>query len=303
MTPVLSVIIASHNERPADLAATVKSIRNTGGGAHVEVVVVDDASTDPVEWQDRTVIRNNTRQGVGKSRHIGVEAATAPLIVLTDAHCLFHDGWLHNVLDVLQGNERLLLCGQMDAIPETGDKNLGHYYGGRMCIFDPSSDDPRYRILTAKWHKEKPHPFYPISAVMGACYAMHRSWFLKIGGLKMLKSFGGDEEALSMKTLLAGGDIRLFKLWKISHRFRNGKPPYRITVDDCVYNSMMLAHTLCPAEVAKDLISKIGPGVEVINAKEMIRVNRPSIDAERARLEKVFTRSWDEYVRLVNEIG
>jgi glycosyltransferase involved in cell wall biosynthesis len=304
-SPVLTVVIAAHQEKPADIAATVKSIHNTGGGSFVEVIIVDDASTIPVEVGGAKIIRNMHRMGVGPSRHVGVEAASAPLIVITDAHVLFHDGWLTQLLDVLNGGgEKLLVCGQMDAIPETGDKNLGRYYGGHMIFHDPSTDDPRWKILTAKWSKEKAAPYYPISAVMGACYAMRRDFFLKIGGLKMLRNFGGDEEMLSMKTLLAGGEIRLFKPWKISHRFRNGKPPYRITVDDCVYNSMLLAHLCCPPDVAKDLISKIGPGVEVINAKEMIRQNMAPIQVERERLlYKVFARYWDDYVRLVNEIG
>src|SRR5712671_6741337 len=92
--PVLSVVAATHNEQRWNLHHLIKSIQSSTGGKWVEIVLVDDASASPVCCLPVTLIRNRTRLGVGASRHIGVEAATAPFILLTDAHCVFEDGWI-----------------------------------------------------------------------------------------------------------------------------------------------------------------------------------------------------------------
>lgn len=306
MTPTISVIITAHNERPHDIQQTIHTIRETGGPS-VEIILVDDCSIAPIDSVRPKVIRNSSRLGVGPSRHLGVEAATARFILLTDAHCVFDKDWLEPLLDVLDANPKLLVCGQCVALPEHGSDlsyPVGIYNGARMVIHDPNEPNIRWRVLTAKWAKDKPsQSFYPLSAVMGACYAMRRDFFLRLGGLKMLREFGGDEELLSLKTILAGGEIRMHKFLRIGHKFREKtKVPYRITVETCLYNTMTTALTCCPSDVAKDLIEKIGPGCESMVAKELVRINKAAIEAERIRLLGVFTRPWDEYLKLIASI-
>lgn len=304
MNPLLTIVIAALNEKPSDLHHTVKSIRESTGGQWVQVLIVDDASTVPVCCLPVTIMRNRIRVGVGLSRHLGVEAALAPYVLICDGHCVFSGDWLQPLLDTLRGSDKLLLCGQCWALSEDGTRHTGTYNGARMVIHDPNETNIRWRVLTAKWAKDKPgQSFYPLSAVMGACYAMSRDFFLKIGGLKMLREFGGDEENLSLKTILAGGEIRMFKQLKIGHKFRETtKVPYRITVESCIYNVCVNALTCCPPEVARDLIEKIGPGREWMDAKEMVRQNKDAIEAERVRLQGVFTRSWDEYLTIIKQI-
>lgn len=305
MSLELSIVIAVHNERPFDLHQTVQSIRDTTREHFVEIIIVDDNSTVPVCCLPVRIIRNQHRKGVGQSRHIGVEAALAPFVLLTDGHMIFTEGWLGPTIKALSETPKLLVCGQCLSLTEDQtDTNhpFGVYNGARMVIHDPEAEI-RWRVLTAKWAKEKPGASYPLSAVMGACYAIRKDFFLNIGGLRMLREFGGDEELLSIKTLMAGGEIRLLKALRVGHKFRKvAKIPYRITVESCLYNTMMIANTCCPPEVAKDLIAKIGPGRESMDAKEMVRVNRGEIEAEASRLSRVFTRSWDDYLKLIAQI-
>jgi hypothetical protein len=219
---------------------------------------------------------------------------------------IFDEGWLKPVVDMLNCSPNLVLCGQCVAIQQHAI-NLGHpiglYNGARMVIHDPG-ENIRWRVLTAKWANDKrARDFYPLSAMMGACYAMRKDWFLHIGGLRMLKEFGGDEELLSIKTILSGGEIRMFKSLRVGHKFRDkGLVPYRVIIERCIYNTIVTALTCCPPDVAEDLINKIGPGRELYDAQNMVRLDREAIEEERLRLEKVFTRTWDEYLKIIAAI-
>ena len=69
-----------------------------------------------------------------------------------------------------------------------------------------------YWPISVKWNKnksatKKPEP---VAAVMGACYAMRREWYFKIGEpLKILEEWGQDEEILSLACHLMGGQVIL----------------------------------------------------------------------------------------------
>lgn len=306
--PVISVVIATLNEWHGVLNNTLKNIRETGG-YWAEIVVVDDASSTRVTVDDPDIklIHNRRRLGVGPSRHIGVEAASADLILITDSHVLFEHGWVRVVESVLPGCESSVLCGKCLALDENNpsfNSVRGEYNGARMVIYNP--DEPlRWRILSAKWAQDRPgKDLYHMSAMMGACYAMHKSWFLRIGGLKLLRNFGGDEELLSIRTLRAGGSIRMFKQLAIGHIFRSHitKPPYRITVEECLRNTIAIALTCCPPEVAQELIDKLERPKEVKHALDLISGDLQLIQREQDQLKDVLTVPWSNYLQIIEGI-
>lgn len=307
--PIISVVIASHNEHWGTLNNTLKNIRETGG-YWVEIVLVDDASSTRVTVDDPDIklIHNRRRLGVGPSRHIGVEAATADLILITDSHVLFPKGWLPKIFFLTLGGEHIVLCGKCLALDENNpslDAAIGEYNGARMVIYDASAE-LRWRILSAKWAKD-PNPakdFYPLSAIMGACYVMHKSWFLRIGGLKLLKGFGGDEELMSIRTIRAGGAIRMFKQLAIGHIFRSHiiKPPYRITVDECLRNTIAIALTCCPPEVAQELIDKLERPKEVLRALDLLSSDLQLIQKEQDEMATALTMPWPKYLETIAAI-
>ena len=112
MQPDISVVIPAYNEGPR-LAHTVESIAsNRSTTARVEVVIVDDASTDNTErylkaaWTrlsqlarlDVHLCTLDTRGGVPRTRNHGAGLATADVLVTTDAHVTFSSGWDATVL-------------------------------------------------------------------------------------------------------------------------------------------------------------------------------------------------------------
>jgi len=84
---ILSIIITCCNEPEAFLNRTIDSIRKTAGH-RPEIIIIDDASTVPVKSKER-VIRNDTRIGVGRSRHKGATFASNPYVSFTDGHMIF----------------------------------------------------------------------------------------------------------------------------------------------------------------------------------------------------------------------
>jgi glycosyltransferase involved in cell wall biosynthesis len=84
--PLTSIIIPTH-DRPELLPRAVESARRAG--AEVEIVVVDDASTDATSavcasFQDIVYVRLEERRGVGGARAAGIAASSGTYISFLD---------------------------------------------------------------------------------------------------------------------------------------------------------------------------------------------------------------------------
>lgn len=105
----LAVIIPCHDDGPLAEEA-VASIREE---EPVEVVVVDDGSTDPTTLERLDAIaRSGTKVvrrengGLGPARNTGLASTSAPLVYPLDADDLLEPGALKAMADVLEGHPR-----------------------------------------------------------------------------------------------------------------------------------------------------------------------------------------------------
>jgi len=99
MKPSVSVVITTYNQAPY-IAETVLSALNQTY-PHLEVIVVDDGSTDETgarlaPFRDRVALVRQENQGVAASRNTGVRAAKGELIAFLDGD----DLWEPDKLDV-----------------------------------------------------------------------------------------------------------------------------------------------------------------------------------------------------------
>jgi hypothetical protein len=87
---------------------------------------------------------------------------------------------------------------------------------------DPTTTEPA--ALAAKWHKQNV-PGGQIGAVMGAFYAMLRSWYTEMGEPWIVgTAWGTDEELISIASYLCGGDVRLLPARiEVTHRMSDPK--------------------------------------------------------------------------------
>jgi glycosyltransferase involved in cell wall biosynthesis len=311
---MISVIIPALNESQPELNATVRSIRNTSE-EQVEIIIVDDCSSIPVPAEDYIVRNLKHRVGGGAARHIGALQAGGDILVFTDSHCRFTPGWVKAVTHSLRPGAPRLLCGQMLALEATDElpNHRGAYWGGKLVLHDPTEKENR-RILASKWRGGPPQAIQPhrmipftqeITACMGACYAIDRDFFFRIGGMSLLNGFGSEEEFLSMKTMLAGGDIIFVRDFQVGHRFRPKatRLPYRLELWEKYFNTLVTAHVCCPASIAEHLIGTLGLNVDIQRARDAVKAHWHVIDAEATRLkESVYNLDWQQYTARLKSI-
>jgi glycosyltransferase involved in cell wall biosynthesis len=118
----VSVVIPARNEA-RNLGETVRAVLSQGtGGFELEVLVVDDGSTDLTDRVARTagarVLRRNTgaRGNPAAARNLGAAAATGDPIVFLDADCTPVPGWLQSLLSAHEAGE-VVVGGALDLPP------------------------------------------------------------------------------------------------------------------------------------------------------------------------------------------
>jgi glycosyltransferase involved in cell wall biosynthesis len=98
----VSVVIAAYNAERTIREAVTQSLTQTKGSLEVEVIVVDDGSTDgtvAIAKSAGALVIRQENAGPARARNRGWEAATGQLICFTDSDCVPKVDWLENLLD------------------------------------------------------------------------------------------------------------------------------------------------------------------------------------------------------------
>jgi glycosyltransferase involved in cell wall biosynthesis len=114
VTPQITVITPSHNDGPL-LREAVDSLRAAEG---IELVVVDDASTDPetleimaeLEAQGTRVVHHQENKRLAEARNTGLAATSAPYVFPLDADDLAAPGALKTMLARLEAAPEADVC-------------------------------------------------------------------------------------------------------------------------------------------------------------------------------------------------
>ena len=300
----LSIVMAFRNEG-SEPERTVKSILETCTNQGIEILVINDGSDEDIDFSPYPqvrYIRNKERLGITVCRDLGIDQARSENILSIDAHMRFRkDNWLEKGIEAIEKNPQSIFCtksvdigsGNFDlkqtVLPD--NHGLPYYTGCGLKLFLSPKDNPQrpndYRnIIESKWEEEKSGKMYQIPCLMGANYFFKKAWYQKLHGFKGLLTWGNSEPFLSLKSWLAGGDVKILNHIEIGHLYRR-KNPNPVPTGHIIYNKAVTAKILFTPELADELINFLGDNPKVLKAKELLKANSEEIEAERIYFKSI----------------
>jgi len=302
----LSIVMPFRNEGK-EPQMTIKSILGTFGNQNIEILAIDDCSDEESDFPEFThprvkYVYNEERLGVTVCRDLGVDEAKSENVLIIDGHMRFsNDNWVEKGIDAVEKEPGTIFftksvdigSGNFDLTQAILPKNhrLPYYTGCSLKLFLTPKDNPLrpdyYRnIIESKWIEERAGRIYPVPCLMGSNYFFKKAFYQKLHGFKGLKTWGNSEPFLSLKTWLAGGEIKIIKDIDIGHLYRK-KNPNLIPHWHILYNKFVTAKILFPPELAEELIQFLANNPGFDKAIEMLNANREEIEAERCYFETV----------------
>ena len=186
--PRVSWILLTMGNRPAELAAAIASIWGSRGEATVEIIVVANGATGPVEVPDEVMlVELDENLGVPGGRNAGADRASGEILAFLDDDA-----------EVVTADLGDRLLAAFDADPELAVIS--------MRITDP--DEGR----TARRHVPRiggdPLESGPVTAFLGGASAVRAEAFRSVGGLPDDFFYALEETDLGWRLLDEGWGLR-----------------------------------------------------------------------------------------------
>jgi glycosyltransferase involved in cell wall biosynthesis len=157
MPPLVSVVIPTCNRR--DLLERCLHALTIQTHGHIEIIVIDDASTDDTpQFMNQFIdqhpsltihyLRNKAHAGANPSRNRGILAATGTFIAFEDSDCIAEPNWIENLLRGFTSDQVVAVVGLVKDPPPTNIYELAfrgthrvtdsaharRLVGGNMCL-------------------------------------------------------------------------------------------------------------------------------------------------------------------------
>jgi len=277
--PRASLVIPYLNETWQQVRATVAALIEYSCMDNVdEILFIDDGNQAEFQFHKELqamhpkvqVHRNPKRQGLIRSKIIGVTLVKSPVIVFMEPHCIVSRHWLEPLLEQLAAGgpeHSTVVMPTLDIIPEddfTAYKTAHHHIGG----FDWS--------LTFNWKEvaEKrnssyvyPDP-YPTPALSGGIFGIWRDFWDRSGGYDdKMGEWGGEHIEMSLRTWRCGGRIEVVPCSRIGHVFRQ-KNPYVVHTQTVIANTKRAALVWLDGDYLEKYYSQ-QPGARYIEAGDV----------------------------------
>jgi glycosyltransferase involved in cell wall biosynthesis len=259
----LGFVVTARNEAPEVLALTINRLLETSAAHPGEVIIIDDGSTTPIDFQHPRVriVRNETALGVAQSRRLGASLCTGDVLVCTDAHMSFAPEWLEHMLDYVDSGS--LLCAGWWSYDLSRPLCWGAEF--KWCG-ERDYKAGRTPGLTFRHRTKFPGDgAVEVPMVIGACYVMLRETYDKIGGFSpFFRTWGRSEQDLSARAQIMGVGVKCVTAAKVGHLSRS-KFPYPVRWSDIEFNQLAMVRTVFeqPAALAfEEMMRPLPPDVE-----------------------------------------
>lgn len=250
MRKKLSIIIPSRDEGQAPFE-TVESLLSCCKPSQVDIVVVDNEMIPEIQNIPKARVIHCNYPGFGEAIQAGIDVAKYDNLLICGARTRFTEGFVDKILNAIKDNPDGISCGisavlraeQMDI--ENAELRYGAHIVYDWRSLDKKDSDNSLTAKTYKWllnfaNKEKPET---LECVYGGHYILTKKWWDYIRGLKGIKTRGGCNQFLSLKTIGAGGQLKLVDDLIIGNVYRE-RTSYPVPAVDVLYNRIFILTVL-----------------------------------------------------------
>jgi glycosyltransferase involved in cell wall biosynthesis len=231
--PLFSIVIPTLNEGNM-LGMTVENILDVTDYPHIEVLIIDDGSTDgscDVYQQSNRPVRviTGNNLGIPRARNLGAENAQGEYVVFIDAHCTVSSNWIDRFIDALGAPDVAIVGPTFTQLSEPEPRGCGN-----LWINDR---------LESAWLEPLDIKYpYEVPITPGGCQAFRKKTFQALGGFDTgFTRWGYQDEEICLRAWLQGYRVLVDPQVVVAHYFRT-KAGYKVADQDVLHNFLRLAH-------------------------------------------------------------
>jgi GT2 family glycosyltransferase len=284
----MSVVIASRNEG-INLVRTVRSVKESGRGLDLEIVVVDDGSTDDsvavmrAESPETVIVRHEQSLGVSPARASGVAASTGEVFVFFDAHVKPNTSCLSRLmLGVERSNGNAVIVPMITQFDtETWEPNESFRGYGFQLTLDRF--EARWLGL-AEMHETRlaGDAYFESPTVVGCSVAVHRDAYAHIMGFDpSMRTWGMEDVDFGIRAWMTGHPVLCDPVAHVAHRFITEFTAYALRYVDLGANQIRMASKILGPETFAHWLELRGLGAQ------------PSVDESEPA--KFWRQAWAQY--------
>ncbi len=208
--PLVSVVIVNWNSGDS-LRACIDSLLGSTQGPRLEIVVVDNASTDASaalatdHHPDILVIANATNRGLAAANNQGIDASTTPYVLISNPDVIYLAGAVDALVDVMHRRPKAAFVVARHEYPDgTVQTAAGDLPRLRDAVLGRQIARSRRRVNAGFWWDGWPHDEEcQIGHGLEACYLVRRTAIDAVGTQD--ERFALDWEGIDWSERMAAG--------------------------------------------------------------------------------------------------
>ena len=229
--PDLTIVVCSYN-RPLQLSAALDTLNGQTIRERLEVVVVDDGSTPPIEEREVTgrgarLIRHSVNLGAAAAWNTGFAAGGAPIVAFTDDDCRPSPEWAESLLAAYADPKVAAAGGPVVGASRAGLLSRYYLHNPPVTHLEAElghSTSVAYRLWLYCRRNVSP-PVYEgerdVYSLASANVSFRRDVLEALGGFDAVIGFGGEDDDICLRLRRAFPDhvLRLVPAAAMQHEY------------------------------------------------------------------------------------